>query len=161
MPGTRQADAGQEIQYYRPHNRSHIGFTGLSTGESPPDWYLPVNIIRSKAMCRLSGIRTEIPERTGRSSRHGISAPERNTALSRVLKVPNRHLQTPPELHALLADIRQIEPCAAMMRTSFHFSTESVILRNTFQPAEANTALGRRRCPTGQPPAPFRLSSPA
>ena len=70
-------------------------------------------------MCRLSGIRTEIPERTGRSSRHGISAPERNTALSSVLKVPNRHLQTPPELHALLADIRQIERCAAMMRTSF------------------------------------------
>ena len=75
-------------------------------------------------MCRLSGIRTEIPEHTGRSSRHGISAPERNAALSRVLKVPNRHLQTPQELHALLADIRQIEPCAAMMRISFHFSTK-------------------------------------
>ena len=70
-------------------------------------------------MCRLSGIRTEIPEHTGRSSRHGISAPERNAALSRVLKVPNRHLQTPQELHALLADIRQIEPCAAMMSISF------------------------------------------
>lgn len=70
-------------------------------------------------MCRQLDIRTEIPEHTGRSSRHGISVPERNTALSRVLKVPNRHLQTPQELHTSLADIRQIEPCAAMMRASF------------------------------------------
>ncbi len=110
-----------------------------------PDWYLPVNIIRSKAMCSLSGIRTEIPEHTGRSSRHEISAPGRNTALSRVLKVPNRNLQTPQELHPPLADIRQIERCAAMMRTSFQHGEKSVIPGNTFQSAEANTALGRRR----------------
>ena len=84
-----------------------------------PDWYLPVNIIRSKAMCSLSGIRTEIPEHTGRSSRHEISAPGRNTALSRVLKVPNRHLQTPQELHPPLAGIGSRERCAAMMRTPF------------------------------------------
>ena len=70
-------------------------------------------------MYSLSGIRTEILEHTGRSSRHEISAPGRNTALSRVLKVPNRNLQTPQELHPPLADIRQIERCAAMMRTSF------------------------------------------
>lgn len=73
-------------------------------------------------MCRQLDIRTEIPEHTGRSSRHGISAPGRNTALSRVLKVPNRHLQTHQELHPPLADIRSIEVCAAMMR--LHFNTE-------------------------------------
>lgn len=90
-------------------------------------------------MCRLFCIRTEIPEHTGRSSRHGISAPERNTALSRVLKVPNRHLQTPQELHPPLADICQIEPCAAMMSTSFQHG--KLDARNTNSIYQSNTAF--------------------
>ncbi len=89
-------------------------------------------------MCRQPDIRTEIPEHTGRSSRHGFSVPERNTALSRVLKVPDRHLQTPQELHPPLADIGQIEPCAAMTGTSFQHGKHDA--RNTIQCAEVNTA---------------------
>ena len=100
-------------------------------------------------MCRLLGIRTK-PEHTGRSSRHGISAPERNAALSRVLKVPNRHLQTPQELHALLADIRQIEPCAAMMRTPFQHGKRDT--RNMIQYARPIQPSWRRR-ETYQPAA--------
>lgn len=98
----------------------------------------PCKYRASKAMCRQPDIRTEIPEHTGRSSRHGISAPGRNAALSRVLKVPDRHLQTPQELHPPLADIRQIEPCAAMMRTPFQHGKRDT--RNTIQYAEVNTA---------------------
>ena len=100
-------------------------------------------------MCRLLGIRTK-PEHTGRSSRHGNSAPGCNAALSRVLKVPNRHLQTPQELHPPLADIRQIEPCAAMMRTPFQHGKRDT--RNMIQYARPIQPSWRRR-ETYQPAA--------
>ena len=125
-------------------------------------------------MCRLLGIRTK-PEHTGRSSRHGNSAPGCNAALSRVLKVPNRHLQTPQELHPPLADIRQIEPCAAMMRTPFQHGKRDT--RNMIQYARPIQPSWRRRdtehayscrlaavyraggSPPSLPPAPFRLQA--
>ena len=119
----------------------------------------PCKYRASKAMCRQPDIRTEIPEHTGRSSRHGISAPGRNAALSRVLKVPDRPLQTPQELHPPLADIRQIEPCAAMIRTPFQHGKRDT--RNTIQYARPIQPSWRRRSPTSLPPAPRGLPSPA